>query len=44
MEKLEANQKRHASVINILEEEIDYLKNPAPLPPKRQIGFKTEDK
>jgi ORF6N domain len=41
MEKLEAAQKRHASVINILAEEIDKLKKPAPLPPKRRIGFKT---
>jgi hypothetical protein len=41
MEKLETAQKRHASVINILAEEIDKLKKPAPLPSKRQIGFKT---
>src|SRR5438132_1343702 len=41
MEKLEATQKRHASVITILAEAIDKLKKPAPLPPKRQIGFKT---
>ena len=44
MEKLEATQKRHASVINILAEEIDNLKKPVPLPPKRQIGFTTEEK
>lgn len=40
MEKLEATQKRHASVINILAEEIDQLKKPVPPTPKRQIGFK----
>jgi hypothetical protein len=44
MEKLEVTQKRHASVINILADEIDQLKKPAPPHPKRQIGFRTEDK
>jgi hypothetical protein len=40
MEKLEASQREHASVINILAEEIDMLKMPPPMAPKR-IGFKT---
>jgi len=41
VEKLEASQKRHASVINILANEIDHLKK-VPEPPKRRIGFKTD--
>ncbi len=40
MEKLEASQKEHASVINILAEEIDMLRIPPPSSPKR-IGFRT---
>jgi hypothetical protein len=40
MEKLEASQREHASVINILAEEIDMLKMPPPAPSKR-IGFHT---
>lgn len=40
MEKLEASQREHASVIDILAEEIDMLKMPPPAAPKR-IGFKT---
>lgn len=45
MEKLEATQKQHASVITVVVDEIKKLKAaPAP-PPKRRIGFKTtEDK
>lgn len=38
LEKLETNQKRHASVITILAEEIEDLKRP-PAPPNRRIGF-----
>ena len=38
LEKLETNQKRHASVITILAEEIEDLKRP-PAPPSRRIGF-----
>jgi hypothetical protein len=38
VEKLEANQKRHASVINILADEINQLKK-LPEPSKRRIGF-----
>ncbi len=38
MEKLEASQREHASVINILAEEIDMLKIPPP-PPSKRIGF-----
>ncbi len=42
MEKLEGTQKQHASVISILADEIKQLKRlPAP-PPKRRIGFKTD--
>ncbi len=40
VEKLEASQKRHASVINILAEEIEDLKRLSPEPPKRRIGFR----
>jgi len=39
-EKLEASQQEHASVINILAEEIDMLKIPLP-PPSKRIGFQT---
>ena len=38
LEKLESNQRRHASVITILAEEIEDLKRP-PAPPTRRIGF-----
>lgn len=40
MEKLEASQREHTSVINILAEEIDMLKISLPASPKR-IGFRT---
>ena len=40
MEKLEASQREHASVINILAEEIDMLKM-LPPPPSKRIGFRT---
>ena len=43
VEKLEASQKRHASVINILAEEIEDLKRPPPEPPKRRIGFRSTE-
>ena len=43
LEKLEANQKRHASVITILAEEIEDLKRP-PVPPNRRIGFNPDHK
>ena len=44
IEKLEAGQKEHASIIGILAEEIDELKR-LPEPPKRPIGFRpTEEK
>ena len=43
VEKLEASQKRHGSVINILAEEINDIKQP-PTPPKRRIGFQTENR
>jgi hypothetical protein len=43
IEKLEANQKRHASVINILAEEIQEMKH-QPEPTKRRIGFQTDNK
>jgi hypothetical protein len=40
IEKLEAGQKRYASVIGILAEEIHEIKQlPAPSKPKRRIGF-----
>jgi phage regulator Rha-like protein len=39
MDRLEQEQQSHASVINILAEEIDALKLPPVDPPKRAIGF-----
>lgn len=42
VDKLEAAQQRHVSVIKMLAEEIQEIKNPA-LPSKRRIGFRTED-
>jgi hypothetical protein len=45
MEKLEATQKQHSSVITVVVDEIKKLKAAPPQPPKRRIGFKTpEDK
>jgi phage regulator Rha-like protein len=44
MEKLETAQKRHASVINILVEEIEELKQLPPEPPKRRISFHTGER
>ncbi len=41
MEKLEATQKDHASVINILAEEIDMMRM-LPPPAGRRIGFKAD--
>src|SRR5580704_9704866 len=41
VEKLEANQRRHASLINVLVDEIGRLKK-VPETPKRRIGFKTD--
>ena len=40
VEKLEAVQKKHGSIIGILAEEIDEMKR-LPEPSKRRIGFKT---
>ena len=40
VEKLEAVQKKHGSIIGILAGEIDEIKR-LPEPPKRRIGFKT---
>ena len=42
IEKIEATQGRHASVINILAEELKQLKRLPAAPRKRQIGFKPE--
>ena len=44
IEKIEVSQDQHASVINILAEEIDNLKQLPPDPPKRRIGFADPDK
>jgi hypothetical protein len=43
VEKLEASQQQHASVINLLAEEIDELKQPPPVSSKRRIGFRLND-
>jgi len=42
IERLEANQDKQASVINLLADEIDQLKEPPPDPPKKPIGFKVD--
>jgi hypothetical protein len=42
IEKLEAGQQEHASIIGILAEEIDHLKL-LPEPPKRPFGFQRPD-
>jgi len=39
IEKIEATQGRHASVIKILAHEIEQLKHPPAGPPRRRIGF-----
>jgi hypothetical protein len=39
VERLEATQGRHASVIGLLAEEIKQLKRLPPAPPRRRIGF-----
>jgi hypothetical protein len=41
VEKLEAAQQRQVSVIKMLAEEIEEIRNP-PAPAKRRIGFRTE--
>jgi hypothetical protein len=43
VEKLEASQERHASVITLLADEIDKLKEPPPPPPKGRMGFISEE-
>jgi hypothetical protein len=43
VEKLEASQQRHTSVINLLADEIDRLKTPPPVPPKGRMGFTPPD-
>ena len=43
IEKLESSHDRHASVINILAEEIDNLKMLPPEPPRKRIGFNADD-
>jgi hypothetical protein len=40
VEKLEASRNRHASVINLLAEEIEDLKRPPAEPARRRIGFR----
>lgn len=43
MEKLEAIQKQHSSVITVVVDEIKKLKAGPPPSPKRRIGFKTPE-
>jgi len=43
VEKLEASQEKHASVITLLAEEIDELKQPPPCPSKLRIGFRVDE-
>jgi hypothetical protein len=44
VEKIELSQKTHASVINVLVDEIERLKKPPPppRPSRRRIGFRAE--
>ena len=42
VEKLEANQRQHSSIISILADEIDKMKR-LPESPKRRIGFQSQD-
>jgi hypothetical protein len=45
IEKLEANQKQHSSVITVVVDEIKKLKAAPPQPRKHRMGFRTpEDK
>ncbi len=41
IETLEVNQESHASIINVLAEELDQLRT-IPDPQKRRFGYKTE--
>ena len=43
LEKVEQAQEQHASVINILADEIDALKQLPPDPPRNPIGFISKD-
>ena len=43
LEKVEASQEQHASVIALLADEIDKLKEPPPIAPKGRIGYTTQD-
>jgi hypothetical protein len=43
LEKVESTQAKHTSVITILAEEIDNLKQLPPEPPRRRIGFLADD-
>ncbi len=43
VEKLESSRQRHTSVIKLLADEIDKLKEPAPIPQKGRIGFRLND-
>jgi hypothetical protein len=41
LERIENNQRSHASVIQILVDEVESMKCLPPVPPKRTIGFRT---
>jgi hypothetical protein len=43
VEKLEASQQRHASVLSLLADEINRLAEAPPDPTKEQIGFRPRD-
>ena len=43
MDKLEATQKQHTSVITVVVDEIKKLKSSPPPAPKRRIGFQTQE-
>src|SRR5476649_1248377 len=43
VEKLESSHQRYSSVIKLLADEIDKLKEPPPIPQKGRIGFRVDD-
>jgi hypothetical protein len=43
IEKLESGQEQHSSVLTVIVEEIENLKQEPPAPPKRRIGFRVDD-
>ena len=42
IEKLESDQEQHSSVLTVIVEEIENLKQEPPAPPRRRIGFRVD--